>query len=81
MGASSEVDDDGKEEIKRQYRALIGKATGAPEVTGRGVAGWVRDGHLFEKAQVEIQDVKVLTGTKRGPFFVVIGLVALILLQ
>ena len=77
MGSSSVVGADDKEELKRQYRALIGKTkVGALEVTGREVAEWVKDGHRFGKAQGEIRDVVVLTGTKQDFFFVVIELAA-----
>ena len=72
MGVSSDVDADDKEELKRQYRALIGKTeVEAPEVTGREVAGWVYDGHRFGKVQRKIQNLKVLTGIGQHCFFVV----------
>ena len=41
----------GKEELKRQYQVLIGKNVGAPEVTGREVAGWAKNSNRFGKVQ------------------------------
>ena len=63
---SSEGGADDKEALKRQYRSYIGRTeVEAPEVTGREVAGWVKDGHRFGKIQGGIGDVKVMTGTKQ----------------
>ena len=75
--SSSEVGAADKTEIKRRYKALIGKPVEAPEVTGREVAGWVNDGNRFAKLKGKIRDVKVFTGDELYSFFAVIGFLAL----
>ena len=58
-----------------QGKALIEKnEVGAPEVTGREIAEWDKGGHRSGKVQGEIQNAKVLTGTKQDSFLVKIHL-------